>query len=68
MKLRDIFLPKYMHSDPKVRLEAVKKLNRIDLLAKIIKRDSSHDVRKAAARRMFELKKSKKKKGDEIYL
>lgn len=57
MKLRDIFLPKYMHSDPQVRLLAVKKLKRIDQLAKIIKRDSSYDVRKTAARRMFELKK-----------
>lgn len=64
MKLRDVFLPKYMHSNPQVRRTAVKKLNRIDLLAEIIKGDSSHDVRKTAARRLFELKKKHRPKPD----
>jgi len=45
MEFIDLFRPKWKHSDPEVRREAVKKLTRQALLAKLVKTEKSAYVR-----------------------
>ncbi|MEE4243725.1 MAG: hypothetical protein V2I36_19860 [Desulfopila sp.] len=49
MKLRDFFVPKYLHSDPDVRLKFVNKSDDAHLLQQMSEKDKSEAVRKAAA-------------------
>ena len=56
MKLSDLFLPKIAHSDPKIRRKAVAKESNSELLKKVVKNDSDPEVRKAAQKRLQEIK------------
>lgn len=48
MALKDMFKPKWKHSDAKVRLQAIGSLKDQNLLAELAKNDESPEVRKAA--------------------
>ncbi len=48
MKLRDLFVPRWDHSDPMVRKKAVEKMNNIDLIKQIAERDEHPMVRDTA--------------------
>jgi hypothetical protein len=52
MKFRDIFLPKIVRSDPKVRKKAVLEEGNRDVLKKVIQNDSDKEVRQAARKRL----------------
>lgn len=39
MKLRDLFVPRWKHSDPMVRKKAVEKMDNIDLIRHIARTD-----------------------------
>lgn len=48
MKLRDLFVPRWQHSDFNVRMEAVSRMRDVTLLKKIAKNDEDPVVRGAA--------------------
>lgn len=56
MKFSDIFVPRYMHSVPDVRVKAVGKLKDKKLLSQIAEKDSEAKVRETARRRLDDLK------------
>ena len=49
MKLSDLFVPKYLHSNPEVRVKAVEKSDDIKLLRQMAEKDEDAGVREAAA-------------------
>jgi hypothetical protein len=51
MKFRDLFVAKYLHSDPEVRLKFVMNSNDAKLLRQMSEKDSDERVRRAAAER-----------------
>ena len=51
MKFRDLFVAKYLHSDPEVRLKFVMSSNDAKLLRQMSEKDSDEKVRRAAAER-----------------
>ena len=55
MKLRDIFLPKYLHPNPLIRRRAIDKLESLLILKLIIKKDPNHNVRKKAAMKYYKI-------------
>ena len=55
MKFSDLFVPKYLNSNPDVRIKAVNKMDDINLLKQIAEKDEDHTVCKAAADRVQEL-------------
>jgi hypothetical protein len=55
MKLQDLFLPRYQHSNPEVRIKAVSKLKDANLLKQISEKDQTESVRRAALERISEL-------------
>jgi hypothetical protein len=55
MKLQDLFLPRYQHSNPEVRIKAVSKLKDANLLKQISEKDQAESVRRAALARISEL-------------
>jgi hypothetical protein len=52
MGFKDLFKPKYQHSDPKVRCSAVKELDDMAIIIDIAKNDKNQDVRIAAIERI----------------
>ena len=48
MSIADLFRPKWRHSNPVIRLKAVKNITKQDILAKVAKMDEDHNIRKAA--------------------
>jgi hypothetical protein len=52
MKFRDFFLPKIAHSNPEVRITAIKDEENIELLKNVIKNDSDQRVIDAAQSRL----------------
>jgi hypothetical protein len=48
MKFRDLFIPKWQHSNPEVRSQAVRRLRDISLLKQISEMDEHQMVRDAA--------------------
>lgn len=56
MGIRDIFKPKYKHSNVNVRLQAIRKMENQKILADIVKNDVSRKVRKEAARKIKDKK------------
>ena len=52
MKFRDFFLPKIAHSNPEVRITAIKDEENIELLKNVIKNDSDQGVIDAARNRL----------------
>lgn len=55
MKFRDLFLPKIVRSDPRVRKNAVLKEGNPEVLKGVIQNDSDRDVRQAARKRLQRL-------------
>lgn len=51
MKFKDLFVPRYIHSDPQVRLNFVKNSNDAKLLKQMSEKDQDEQVRSAAAER-----------------
>ncbi len=56
MKFSDLFVPKYLHSVPDVRMKAVRKLKDDKLLAQIAEKDENDMVRQQATKRLTDLK------------
>ena len=55
MKLRDLFIPRWRHSDPDVRRKAVGRLRDTKLLEQIAEMDEHQKVREAAAAQLKSL-------------
>lgn len=55
MSFADFFVPKYLHSNPKVRIKFVNKTTDLTLLKSITEKDSDKDVIKAAKNRIQSL-------------
>jgi hypothetical protein len=51
MKLKDIFVPRYLNSDSKVRMNLIKSTSDVKLLRSMAENDVDASVRKAAAER-----------------
>ena len=51
MKFRDLFVAKYLHSDPEVRLKFVMNSSDAKLLRQMSEKDDDEKVRRAAAER-----------------
>ncbi|MCP4023563.1 MAG: hypothetical protein GY729_17085 [Desulfobacteraceae bacterium] len=51
MKFSDLFVPKYLHSNPDVRLKFVESTDDWKLLEQIANNDQDNDVKKSAAER-----------------
>ena len=52
MKFSDLFVPRYMHSNPDVRKQAIVRLDDAKLLQQISEKDDDAGVRRAAAQRL----------------
>lgn len=59
MKIKDLFVPKYLHSDPEVRLRFIGNTEDTVLLKSIAEQDSDASVRKAATERTKWLKEER---------
>ena len=55
MKFRDLFVPRWQHSDPDVRINRINKLKDEYILKIIIERDEDQLVRNAARDRLAQL-------------
>ncbi|MGA6925291.1 MAG: hypothetical protein WBY88_06390 [Desulfosarcina sp.] len=55
MKFRDLFLPKIVRSDPRVRKNAVLKEGNPEVLKGVIQNDNDREVRQAARKRLQRL-------------
>ncbi len=55
MNIGDIFLPKIVRSDPKVRKSAIQMETNIELLKNVAKNDSDPEVRRSALKRLQKL-------------
>ena len=55
MKFKDLFVPRYLHSDPEVRLTFVRNSKDAKLLQQMAVKDGDEKVRKAAEERADEL-------------
>jgi len=56
MKFSDLFVPKYVHSDPKVRMKLIAKSTDVNLLEQMAVKDWDANVKRAAAERAQILK------------
>ena len=55
MKFSDFFVPKYLHSDPRVRMKFISSTNDVKLLQQIAEKDGDNDVVRAAQERLAEI-------------
>jgi hypothetical protein len=51
MNLKDLFVPRYLNSDPKVRMQVARNSDDIKLLQSMAEKDTDAEVRKVAAER-----------------
>lgn len=51
MKLKDLFVPRYLHSNPQVRLQVARNSNDKKLLRSMAEKDTDAEVRQAAEER-----------------
>jgi len=58
-RLTDLFVPRHMHKNPEYRKEGAAMLKDTTVLAKMAEIDIDEGVRKAAAKRLAELKDMK---------
>jgi hypothetical protein len=58
MKFSDLFVPRYMHSNPDVRRQAVDRIDDAKLLQQISQKDEDAGVRQAAAARLVTFRES----------
>ncbi len=56
MKFSDIFVPRYMNSEPAIRMKAVGRLKDKHLLSQIAEKDQDTNVREFAKKRLDDLK------------
>jgi hypothetical protein len=56
MKFSDLFVPKYVNSDPNVRMKFISKSKDVGLMKQMAEKDADETVRKAAAKRALILK------------
>ncbi len=61
MKFKDLFVPRYLHSDPDYRLRFVENSKDAKLLVQMAEKDSDANVRKAAAARAESLQGAQRK-------
>lgn len=59
MRFRDIFVPRWQHSNPEIRIKAVQRMNDKSLLLQIVEKDEDEMVRKAARDRVTEISEEK---------
>jgi hypothetical protein len=59
VRLSDLFIPRHMHKNPDIRKEGASMLKDTAVLAKMAEIDIDEGVRKAAAKRLSELKDMK---------
>ena len=59
MKFQDIFVPRWQHSNPEVRIKAVNRMKDKSLLMQIVEKDDDEMVRMAARDRLAELGEEK---------
>ncbi|MDJ0722048.1 MAG: hypothetical protein QNJ04_10470 [Desulfobacterales bacterium] len=59
MKFQDIFVPRWQHSNPEVRIKAVNRMSDQSLLKQIVEKDEDEMVCMAARERLAELSKDK---------
>lgn len=52
MSFSDFFVPKYLHSNPKVRIKFVNRTKDVQLLGKIVENDQDNSVVRAAQTRI----------------
>ncbi len=52
MSFSDFFVPKYLHSNPKVRIKFVNRTKNVQLLGKIVENDQDNSVVRAAQSRI----------------
>ncbi len=57
MSLKDWIVPKYLHSNPKVRMKFVENSSDTRILKQVLENDSDLSIRKAAEERIETLKK-----------
>ena len=56
MKFSDLFVPRWQHSNPEVRIKAIARLQDQSLLAQIMEKDADQRVCESAAQRLQKLK------------
>lgn len=56
MKFSDLFVPRWQHSNPEVRIKAINRLQDPSLLAQIVQKDPDERVRESASTRLQEVK------------
>ena len=61
MKFQDIFVPRWQHSNPEVRIKAVNRMKDKSLLMQIVEKDDDEMVCMAARERLAELGEEKVK-------
>jgi hypothetical protein len=59
MKFQDIFVPRWQHSNPEVRIKAVNRMSDQALLNQIVEKDEDEMVCMAARERLRELTQEK---------
>ena len=59
MKFQDIFVPRWQHSNPEVRIKAVNRMKDKSLLMQIVEKDDDEMVCMAARDRLSELSDDK---------
>ena len=59
MKFQDIFVPRWQHSNPEVRIKAVNRMKDKSLLMQIVEKDDDEMVCMAARDRLAELGEEK---------
>ena len=59
MRFRDIFVPRWQHSNPEVRIKAVQRMSDKSLLQQIAEKDEDEMVRMAARDRVAEISEEK---------
>lgn len=55
MRFSDLFVPRWQHSNPMVRVKAIGRLKDIKLLGQIAEKDEDIEVREAATERLESL-------------
>ena len=59
MKFSDLFVPRWQHSNPEVRIKAIDRITDISLLTQISEKDEEERVRQTAEARLAELQTEK---------
>ena len=55
MKFRDLFVPRWHHSNPEVRKNAIARIDNTELLMQIAEKDDDPEVRETASARLVKI-------------